>query len=76
MPGAVPITSTYALTNATMPYVLDLADVGVAAAARANPGLVPGVNVVGGKVTYAPVADATGFEYTPLFDVMEEKAAA
>ena len=47
MPGAVPITSTYALTNATMPYVLDLADVGVAAAAQANPGLVPGVNVVG-----------------------------
>jgi alanine dehydrogenase len=76
MPGAVPITSTYALTNATMPYVLDLADVGVAAAARANPGLVPGVNVAAGKVTYAPVAEATGHEYTPLFDVVEEGAAA
>ena len=76
MPGAVPITSTYALTNATMPYVLDLADVGVAAAARANPGLAPGVNVAAGKVTYAPVADATGHEYTPLFDVVEERAAA
>jgi alanine dehydrogenase len=76
MPGAVPITSTYALTNATMPYVVDLADVGVAAAAQANPGLVPGVNVAAGKVTYAPVADATGHEYTPLFDVLEEKAAA
>ena len=76
MPGAVPITSTYALTNATMPYVLDLADVGVAAAARANPGLVPGVNVAAGKVTYAPVAEATGLEYTPLFDVLEERAAA
>ncbi len=76
MPGAVPITSTYALTNATMPYVLDLADVGVAAAARANPGLVPGVNVAAGKVTYAPVAEATGHDYTPLFDVVEERAAA
>jgi alanine dehydrogenase len=76
MPGAVPITSTYALTNATMPYVVDLADVGVAAAAQANPGLVPGVNVAAGKVTDAPVADATGHEYTPLFDVLEEKAAA
>ena len=70
MPGAVPITSTYALTNATMPYVLDLADVGVAAAARANPGLVPGVNVVGGKVTYAPVADATDQPYTELFEAL------
>ena len=76
MPGAVPITSTYALTNATMPYVLDLADVGVAAAARANPGLAQGVNVAAGKVTYAPVAEATGHEYTPLFDVVEVGAAA
>ena len=41
MPGAVPITSTYALTNATLPYVLDVADLGVAAAARAEPGLRP-----------------------------------
>ena len=76
MPGAVPITSTYALTNATMPYVVHIAGSGVAAAARENPGLVPGVNVVGGKVTYAPVAEATGQEYTPLFDVLEERAAA
>jgi alanine dehydrogenase len=76
MPGAVPITSTYALTNATMPYVVHIADSGVAAAARENPGLAPGVNVVGGKVTYLPVAEATGHEYTPLFDVLEERAAA
>ena len=68
MPGAVPITSTYALTNATMPYVVHIADSGVAAAAKENPGLAPGVNVAGGKVTYAPVAEATGLEYTPLFD--------
>src|SRR3954447_4044801 len=76
MPGAVPITSTYALTNATMPYVVHLADAGVGAAARENPGLASGVNVAGGKVTYAPVAEATGHEYTPLFDVLEERAAA
>ena len=76
MPGAVPITSTYALTNATMPYVVHIADSGVAAAASENPGLAPGVNVVGGKVTYAPVAEATGHEYTPLFEALGEGAAA
>ena len=70
MPGAVPITSTYALTNATMPYVLHLADAGVARAPRENPGLAPGVNVVAGKVTYQPVAEATGQPYTELFDVL------
>src|SRR5215210_4527165 len=76
MPGAVPITSTYALTNATMPYVVHIADAGVAAAASENPGLAPGVNVAAGKVTYAPVAEATGHEYTPMFDALEERAAA
>ena len=45
MPGAVPITSTYALTNATLPYVLALADHGVAEAARRDPGLRLGINV-------------------------------
>ena len=61
MPGAVPITSTYALTNATMPYVVHLADARRRAAPpRDNPGLAAGVNVVDGKVTYQPVADATG----------------
>ena len=76
MPGAVPITSTFALTNATMPYVVDLADKGIAEAARDNPGLAPGVNVVAGNVTYAPVAEATGHDYVPLFDALEERAAA
>jgi len=76
MPGAVPITSTFALTNATMPYVVDLADKGVAAAAKDNPGLAAGVNVVGGNVTYAPVAEATGYDYVPLFDALEQRAAA
>src|ERR671931_1238539 len=71
MPGAVPITSTRALTNATLPYVLHLADVGVAQAARENPGLAKGVNVVGGKVTYKPVAEATGQPYASLFEALE-----
>ena len=60
MPGAVPITSTYALTNATLPYILHVADAGHRGASRENPGLAKGVNVVGGKVTYEPVAEATG----------------
>jgi alanine dehydrogenase len=60
MPGAVPITSTYALTNATMPYVLHLASAGVQGAVAASPGLKLGVNVAGGQVTYPPVADAVG----------------
>jgi alanine dehydrogenase len=50
--------------------VLHLADVGVARAARENPGLAPGVNVADGKVTYRPVADATGHQYAELFDVL------
>ena len=53
MPGAVPVTSTFALTNATLPYVLALADHGVAGRHReGDPGLRPGVNVAGGKVTH------------------------
>src|SRR5204862_5162175 len=52
MPGAVPITSTYALTNATMPYILQLASVGVVDAIMASPGLKLGVNVAGSQVTY------------------------
>jgi alanine dehydrogenase len=76
MPGAVPITSTYALTNATLPYVLHVADAGVAGAARANRGFAKGVNVAGGKVTYRPVADATGQPFADLFDALGESAAA
>jgi len=73
MPGAVPITSTYALTNATMPYVLELAERGVYAAVAGNPGLRLGVNVVAGQVTYAPVADAVG---APAVDVEDALASA
>ncbi len=66
MPGAVPITSTYALTNATMPYVLHVATAGVHRAVADNPGLKLGVNVAAGEVTYAPVAEAVG---VPVVDV-------
>jgi alanine dehydrogenase len=75
MPGAVPITSTYALTNATIPYVLHLATVGVARAVTENPGLMLGVNVAAGQVTYKPVADAVGMPYVPPADVLEGLAA-
>src|SRR4051794_11213124 len=66
MPGAVPITSTYALTNATMPYVIHLANAGVHGAVAENPGLAHGVNVTAGHVTYRPVAEATELPYVPL----------
>lgn len=70
MPGAVPITSTFALTNATLPYVLALADHGVAEAARRDPGLRLGVNVADGKVTHPAVAEGVGVEHTPVEDVI------
>ena len=65
MPGAVPVTSTFALTNATLPYVLTLADHGVKEAISRDPGLRPGVNVAAGKVTHPAVADGVGMEFTP-----------
>jgi alanine dehydrogenase len=70
MPGAVPITSTYALTNATMPYVLQIASAGVLEAVAGNPGLKLGVNVAGGQVTYAPVADAVGIPCAPVDEIL------
>ena len=70
MPGAVPVTSTFALTNATLPYVLALGDQGLEGAIEALPGLGPGVNVADGKVTHQAVAEGTGMEYTPLEDVL------
>jgi alanine dehydrogenase len=66
MPGGVPITSTKALTNATLPYVEAIAGHGVRGAVEADPALAKGVNVLGGRVTYAAVAEAHGLEYTPL----------
>ena len=70
MPGAVPITSTYALTNATLPYVLALAEKGVAEAARRDPGLELGINVAHGKVTHPAVAAGLGMEYERMPAVM------
>jgi alanine dehydrogenase len=70
MPGAVPITSTRGLTNATLPYVEELADHGVVGAIRRDPALSRGVNVVDGKITYEAVAEAHGLEYTPLDDAL------
>jgi alanine dehydrogenase len=75
MPGAVPVTSTYALTNATMPYVLHLANAGVARSIAEDPGLKLGVNVAGGQVTYEPVAEATGMTYVPVEEALGAGAA-
>jgi alanine dehydrogenase len=60
MPGAVPITSTYALTNATLPYVIELAEHGVEGALERSPALRGGLNVQAGKITHAAVAEALG----------------
>jgi alanine dehydrogenase len=75
MPGAVPITSTWALTNATMPYVIKLADQGVHDALASDPGLMRGLNVAAGRVTYEPVATDQGLEYTAPADALALVAA-
>jgi len=69
MPGAVPRTSTYALTNATLPYTLRLARDGLDAL-RADPGFAMGVNVMDGKVTHKAVAAAFNLESVPLAEVL------
>jgi len=66
MPGAVPITSTQALTNATLPYAIALADHGLAGAIEKVPGLRAGVNVAAGRVTHQAVAEALEEEYVPV----------
>jgi alanine dehydrogenase len=74
MPGAVPITSTAGLTNVTLPYVEQIADLGVReAVARSRP-LGRGVNVFEGKLTYEAVADAHGLDYSPLDEVLPLEA--
>ena len=70
MPGAVPITSTYALTNATLPYVLALADHGVEGAIARDPGLRLGVNVARGAITNAAVAEGVDLTFTPVEEVL------
>ncbi|MER6288375.1 alanine dehydrogenase [Streptomyces sviceus] len=66
MPGAVPNTSTYALTNATLPYIVELADRGWVEALRRDPALAKGLNTHDGKVVYREVAEAHGLEHTEL----------
>lgn len=70
MPGAVPHTSTYALTNVTLPYAVALADKGWRQALLDDPALALGLNVHAGAVTYSAVADAFGMESTPLAEVL------
>ncbi|HEX8338967.1 MAG TPA: alanine dehydrogenase [Pyrinomonadaceae bacterium] len=70
MPGAVPRTSTFALTNATLPYALRLANHGFLDAIASDPGLKEGVNTYAGKMTYKAVADDQGLEYTPLDEIL------
>ena len=70
MPGAVPITSTKALTNATLPYVEAIADHGLRDAVARDPAIARGVNVLEGKITYEAVAEAHNLDYSPLDDVL------
>lgn len=70
MPGAVPKTSAFALNNATLPYILNLANNGVKTALTKDPGFLEGLNVYKGAVTYEAVAKALGYDYTPALDVL------
>lgn len=76
MPGAVPRTSTFALTNATLPYALKLANKGFVDAINSDAGLKEGVNTYAGKLTYEAVAVAQGLDYTPLDEMLDGTAAA
>jgi alanine dehydrogenase len=71
MPGAVPNTSTYALTNVTLPYALDIVEKGLHEAVAADPVLAGGVNVFGGTVTNEGVAEAHGHDHVPLQDLID-----
>jgi alanine dehydrogenase len=72
MPGAVPRTSTYALSNATLPFVLKLAEHGIPEAIRKDSALAKGVNVYRGQITYEAVAEALEVDYAPLDSVIQE----
>ena len=76
MPGAVPRTSTFALTNATLPYALDLANKGFEKAIKDDEGLREGVNTYAGKLTYEAVATSQDLEYTSLDSLIDLKAAS
>jgi alanine dehydrogenase len=73
MPGAVPRTSTIALTNVTIPYALQIANKGVRQAIQDNKSLLLGVNVAGGSVTYEAVAKDLGYEYVPVDKALEKQ---
>ncbi|HZO48735.1 MAG TPA: alanine dehydrogenase [Gaiellaceae bacterium] len=75
MPGAVPVTSTKALTNVTLPYVEAIADRGLRGAIANDPALAKGVNVLAGRITYPAVAEAHGLPYTSLEDALAAIAA-
>jgi len=70
MPGAVPHTSTYALTNVTLPYTVEIANRGWREALTADPALALGLNTYAGAVTCEPVAEAHGLAYTPIAEVL------
>ena len=70
MPGAVPVTSTKALTNVTLPFVEEIADYGLAQAVARDPAIARGVNVLDGKITYEAVAEAHGLDFHPLEDLL------
>jgi alanine dehydrogenase len=71
MPGIVPHTSTYALTNVTLSYAAEIADHGLEKAARENPALRRAINVYGGEVTHPAVAEAFGLPHRRVEDVLE-----
>jgi alanine dehydrogenase len=73
MPGAVSMTSTIALTNATLPYAIEIVEKGAKRAALDNPETAQGINVIDGKVTYRGVAEAFGLKYTPIEKVLGAK---
>lgn len=73
MPGAVPRTSTYALNNATLSYIVKLANKGFEEAVATDPPLAKGVNTCRGQITYPAVAEAFGLEYTPLEAILKSK---
>jgi alanine dehydrogenase len=75
MPGAVPHTSTYALTNVTLPYLSELASLGVTAAVERDPALALGVNALGGRIVNQSVADALGKDHQPLADALASAGA-
>lgn len=70
IPGAVPRTSTFALTNVTLPYALEIAGLGLKEAVRRNDSLAKGINVIEGRVSSRPVAEAHGLEYEPLEHIL------